>query len=218
MIVETLIVGFVQTNCYVIVDDKAGDAAIVDPGGDAERIVNTVLELGQRLKSDLRVDCVVNTHAHFDHILDNSRLIDHLARLQSAPPRLVAHKQAAPLMAAGGGARWFGLPSVPGREPDVLVDEGDTISLGGHSFQVLHTPGHSPGSISLYSVTAKSVFVGDVIFRRGVGRTDLQGGDWKTLLNSIRDRLLVLPDDTIVYPGHGPATTIGHERESNPFL
>jgi hydroxyacylglutathione hydrolase len=218
MIVETLVVGFVQTNCYVIVDEKGRDAAIIDPGGDAERIVSTVLALGQRLKSDLRVGCVINTHANFDHILDNSRLIDQLARLQTIPPRLVAHKQAAPLMATGGGARWFGLPSVPGREPDELVEDGDTISLSGRPFQVLYTPGHSPGSISLYSAADKSVFVGDVIFRQGVGRTDLQGGDWKTLLKSIRDRLLVLPDDTIVYPGHGPATTIGHERQSNPFL
>lgn len=217
MIVETLIVGLVQTNCYVIADEGTGDAAIVDPGGDAERIVRAVRELGQRLRVDLCVDYVVNTHAHFDHILDNGRLIEQLARLQPTAPSLVAHVQASPLIVAGGGATWFGLRSAPGPAPDLVLSDGDMLSLASHSFRVLHTPGHSPGSISLYCAAEKSVFVGDVLFRQGVGRADLPGGDWSTLLNSIRSRLFALPDETIVYPGHGPATTIGQERQSNPF-
>jgi glyoxylase-like metal-dependent hydrolase (beta-lactamase superfamily II) len=100
----------------------------------------------------------------------------------------------------------------------VQLNDGDTLTVGTCSFQVLHTPGHSLGSISLYGAAEKCVFVGDVLFAQGVGRTDLPGGDWKTLLRSIRERLFALPDDTTVYPGHGPATTIGHERKSNPFL
>lgn len=223
MIVKTLIVGLVQTNCYVIADEETGQMAVIDPGGDVERIVSAVQEVGARVQGRPSVAYVINTHAHFDHVLENGRLLERLARLQragllSAAPELVAHPQAVPLLAMGGGAELFGLPAASSPAPDRLVEDGDVLALGRCTFQVLHTPGHSPGSISLYSSDEKCVFVGDVLFAQGVGRTDLPGGDWKTLLASIRSRLLVLPDDTTVYPGHGPVTTIGRERQSNPFL
>ncbi len=218
MIVETLVVGLLQTNSYVIVDEGSGEGAIIDPGGDAGQILNTVRELDTRLDVDLAIKVVVNTHAHFDHVLDNGKVMEQLSRLSDAPPKLVAHPQAAPLLAAGGGARWFGFQSAPSPEPDLLVEDGDVLSLGQLSFQVMHTPGHSPGSITLYCAEEKALFVGDVLFRQGVGRPDLPGGDWATLMDSIRTRLYTLPDDTVVYPGHGPATTIGQEKKSNPYV
>ena len=223
MIVETRIVGLVQTNCYVIADEETGHMAVIDPGGDVERIVSAVQEVGARVQGRPSVVYVINTHAHFDHVLENGRLLGQLARLrparvQAAGPELVAHPQAVPLLSIGGGAELFGLRPASSPMPDRLVQEGDVLEVGRCAFRVLHTPGHSPGSISLYNADAKSVFVGDVLFAQGVGRTDLPGGDWQTLLASIRNRLFELPDDTIVYPGHGPVTTIGRERQSNPFL
>jgi glyoxylase-like metal-dependent hydrolase (beta-lactamase superfamily II) len=218
MIVKTLVVGLVQTNCYVIADEDTGKVAVIDPGGDVERILSTVEEVGKRCRSEPQVVYVVNTHGHFDHSLENAELLERLARFQHTAPKLVAHTQATTLLAAGGGAAWFGVRSSPGPEPDWMLSDGETLALGGQMFQVLHTPGHSLGSISLYNATEKCVFVGDVLFSQSVGRADLPGGDWKTLLNSIRSRLLSLPEETTVYPGHGPATTIDRERTSNPFL
>jgi hydroxyacylglutathione hydrolase len=218
MIVESLIVGLVQTNCYVVADEETGQMAVIDPGGDVERIVSVVRRVGTQVQADPCVAYVVNTHAHFDHVLENERLLEQLGRLQSTTPVLVAHSKAAPLLATGGGAELFGLRAVSSPQPDRLVNDGDVLSVGHDTFQVLYTPGHSPGSISLYNGNAKSVFVGDVLFAQGIGRTDLPGGDWKTLLASIRSRLFALPDETTVYPGHGPVTTIGRERKSNPFL
>lgn len=218
VIIEALVVGLLQTNCYVIGDEEAREGAIIDPGGDVERILNTVDRLGASLHANLRVKYVINTHAHFDHILGNSRVIQSLSGLQKASPELVVHSQAAPLLAADGGARWFGFASTPSPRPDRLVSDGDVLPLGELSLQILHTPGHSPGSISLYCATAKALFAGDVLFQQGVGRSDLPGGDWATLINSIRNRLFALPDDTKVYPGHGPLTTIGLEKRNNPFV
>jgi hydroxyacylglutathione hydrolase len=187
MIVETLIVGLLQTNCYVIGDEETGQGAVIDPGGHAERILSAVRQVGEKLCAELCVRYVIDTHAHFDHTLENGRLMHGLTRLQDTPPELVAHVQAAPVLAAGGGAGWFGFPSTPSPAPDRLVHDGDVLT-------------------------------GDVLFQRGVGRPDLPGGDWATLMDSIRKRLFALPDDTRVYPGHGPCTMIGVEKRSNPFL
>jgi hydroxyacylglutathione hydrolase len=212
MIVETLVVGLIQTNCYVIAEESTREGAIVDPGGDADQILGAVDRL------QLQVKYVANTHAHFDHTLANGQVMRGLDERQKTPPSLVTHPAAAPLLTQGGGARWFGIPSMPSPEPDLLVNDGDVLPLGHLSFQVLHTPGHSPGSISLYCAAEKVLFDGDVLFRQGVGRTDLPGGHWNTLLHSIQNRLFVLPDDTVVYSGHGPSTTIGWEKRANPFL
>lgn len=210
MRVHTLTVGSLQTNCYVIEVHEEGVGAIVDPGAEPGRILQAV--------NGLKIEYVINTHAHFDHTMANAAVIEALQAQQAQRPELVAHLQAAPRLSAGGGAALFGFPTVPSPDPDRFVDDGDTLLLGTATLQVLHTPGHSPGSISLYSAEDGFVFVGDVLFWRGVGRPDLPGGSWPTLLESIQERLFRLPDATRVYPGHGPSTTIGEERNENPYL
>lgn len=210
MVIETLTVGPLQTACYLIADDTSGEGVLIDPGGDARRIVGAA--------DGYAIRYVINTHAHFDHTMANGSVLAALGRRQTLTPELVAHAQAAPLLAAGGGARLFGFQLPPSPEPDRLVDDGDVLTVGGLALKVMHTPGHSPGSISLYCAAESVVFAGDVLFRRGVGRADLEGGNWGTLMETIRERLFTLPDDTIVYPGHGPPTTIGEERRENPFL
>jgi glyoxylase-like metal-dependent hydrolase (beta-lactamase superfamily II) len=144
--------------------------------------------------------------------------LERLTADQETPPKLVAHVEAVPLLAQGGGAALFGFRMAPSPEPEQIVGEGDVLRLGAHAFTVMCTPGHSLGSVSLYCAAEKVIFVGDVLFRQGVGRSDLPGGSWRALQASIRNRLYALPDDTKVYPGHGPATTIGREKKSNPFV
>jgi hydroxyacylglutathione hydrolase len=210
MIVHTLAVGTLQTNCYVIEAREEKVGAVIDPGAEEQRILDTAAGL------DIRY--VINTHAHFDHTMSNAAVIEGLRLRQRTPPQLVVHALAAPLLATDGGASLFGFRPVPSPPPDLLVADGDTLSLGATVLRVLHTPGHSSGSISLYDNEDGFVFVGDVLFRRGVGRADLPGGSWPTLLESIQTRLLALPDETRVYAGHGPSTTIGEERANNPYL
>jgi hydroxyacylglutathione hydrolase len=210
MLVRALTVGTLQTNCYVIEDAEGGVGAIIDPGAEPGRILRTV--------DGLQIRYVINTHAHFDHTMANAAVMEGLRAQQAALPQLVVHTQAAPLLAADGGAGLFGFRSVPSPKPDQFVGDGDTLSLGSTTLRIFHTPGHSPGSISLYSAEDGALFVGDVLFWRGVGRADLPGGSWSILLESIRSRLFTLPDTTRVYPGHGPPTTIGEERGGNPYL
>ena len=210
MKVTTLVVGLLQTNCYIVADEETAECAVLDPGGNAQTILDAARELS--------VKYVINTHAHFDHAADNGKVLKALRDRQETAPELVCHPDAAPVLTSDGGAAWFGLPPVRSPKPDRFVEDGDELHLGQLVLQVLHTPGHSAGSISLYVAKEKTLFAGDTLFRRGVGRADLPGGDWNTLLHTIRDQLFALPKDTIVYPGHGPATTIGEEREHNPYL
>jgi glyoxylase-like metal-dependent hydrolase (beta-lactamase superfamily II) len=214
MLIKTLVVGLLETNCYVIADSQTGEAAIIDPGGDAPQILSAVAQM----PGQLQVRYVIDTHAHFDHVLGNSEVMEGLTKRQQQFPELVIHPAAAPLLAADGGARWFGFAPVPSPEPDRFVEEGDTLLLGEFALQVMHTPGHSPGSISLYCAAEGLVLVGDVLFRRGIGRVDLPGGSWDVLSHSIRHRLFPLADGTRVYPGHGMPTTIGEEKRGNPFV
>jgi glyoxylase-like metal-dependent hydrolase (beta-lactamase superfamily II) len=215
LIVQTLPVGQLQTNCYLVADAKTGETMVIDPGAESERIYAS---LGTLLQTEATVKYVVNTHAHFDHVRANGPLLEKLRSAQAVPFQLVSHAEAVPLLARGGDATLFGFRVVPSPEPDLVIDEGDVLRLGVYEFLVMHTPGHSPGSISLYCAAEDVVFGGDVLFRQGVGRSDLPGGSWTVLQASIRSRLYTLPDVTTVYPGHGPATTIGGEKKSNPFV
>ena len=205
MIIKRLTVGPIQTNCYVIGDERTGQGAIIDPGGDAADILKVVRELG------LDIVYVIDTHAHFDHSLANA---DVLAKTDA---KLIIHRDEAQLLAQGGGATMFGMS--PGSSPpaDLYLDEGDTITVGDIQLQVLHTPGHTPGSMCLYNAEEGVLFDGDLLFCQGVGRTDLPGGDYHTIVRSL-DRILDLPEETVVYPGHGPETTIGDAKTDNPFI
>jgi glyoxylase-like metal-dependent hydrolase (beta-lactamase superfamily II) len=198
-------VGPLQTNCYIVGCEETKEGAIIDPGGDAKRILAEVERLG------LKIKYVINTHGHFDHTLANKEVV----KATGAP--LAIHSADASMLTQGGGARFFGIIGKASPPADVILDEGQVLTLGQIELQVLHTPGHSPGSICLYSEDEGVLFDGDVLFNMGMGRYDLPGGSYSVLMESIQ-RLLALPDETTVYPGHGPATTIGRERRGNPFL
>lgn len=206
MIVKQLPVGPIQTNCYVAGCEETKEGVVIDPGDEAERILAVVKELG------LTIKYILNTHAHFDHILANGPLVE----ATGAP--LALHPLDLPLLRQSGGASLFGLSAPASPDPDLELAEGDSIRFGTHRLQVLYTPGHTPGHVSFYEAQANLIFDGDVLFAGGIGRTDLPGGDYETLLNSINEKLMTLPDETTVCSGHGPITTIGRERVSNPWL
>ena len=206
MQIVTLPVGMIQTNCYIVGCPKSGEGVVIDPGGHPERILAEIERLG------LSIQYVFNTHAHFDHTDANGAIV----KATGAP--LALHPEDRALLAASGGAALFGLQAQPSPPPDRDLHDGDEIRVGSLNFQVLHTPGHTPGHVCFYEPQEGVLFDGDVLFFRGVGRTDLPGGSWQQLLDSIQRRLFVLPDETVVYSGHGPATTIGDEKRQNPWL
>lgn len=205
MIIETLVVGPLQVNCYIVGDEKTREVIVIDPGGDARDILSMLQQ------HHLTVTAIVNTHAHFDHLFALNEV-----RAATRAPFLL-HTDEEPVLAmAQASALLFGMRIAKPAPADRLLREGDEVSAGAITLKVLHTPGHSQGGICL--LHDKSVFVGDTLFQAGIGRTDLPGGDYATLMRSIRDKLFPLPDDTVVYPGHGPATTMGDEKRWNPFL
>jgi glyoxylase-like metal-dependent hydrolase (beta-lactamase superfamily II) len=206
LIVETMPVGLLQTNCYLAACEETREAVIVDPGGHPERI------LGAVQKNRLRVRYVLNTHGHFDHTEANAAIV----AATGAP--LAAHPLERPLLAMAGGAGYFGLPARPGPAPSRDLVPGEELAVGTLRFQVLYTPGHTPGHVCFYERDQGVLFDGDVLFYQGIGRADLPGGNPQQLIRSIRAVLYALPDETLVYPGHGPATTIGDEKRYNPFV
>jgi glyoxylase-like metal-dependent hydrolase (beta-lactamase superfamily II) len=200
-----LVVGPIQSNCYVLGCERTREAVVIDPGGDADRILITLA------KDKLRCLYIINTHGHFDHSADNKRL------KEVTGAQLLIHPADAPMIlnqSAGGGMWGLHVDNSP--PPDRYLGEGDIITFGDISLKVLHTPGHSPGGISL--VTDKMVFVGDTLFAGSIGRTDFPGGDDEGLLRHVRNKIFTLGDDVVVYPGHGPQTTVGRERKTNPFF
>ena len=212
MIIKMLQVGPIMTNCYIVGCEETKKGAIIDPGGNGDFLLAEVRQLG------LEIKYVINTHGHFDHTLANREVMEGLKKRQQEPPLLAIHRAEEPMLKSGGGAALFGLRGFSSPPVDLYLEEGDVLTLGQVKLKVLYTPGHSVGSISLLNEKEKAVFDGDVLFNMGIGRTDLTGGDFETLMDSIRNKLLTLPDDTVVYSGHGPATTIGRERAGNPFL
>ena len=209
MILKALVVRPFASNCFIVGSENTSEGMIIDPGGDAEDILSAVRQSG------LNIVLIVATHAHFDHIAALKKVKEdtgaefamHEAEAKHPGLHQAITRMFAPLV---GGS--FG--SVP--EPDRLLQEGDVLEIGDLRFTVLHTPGHSPGGISL--VGQGVVFSGDTLFNFGIGRYDFPGCSFDELMHSINVKLMALPDDTIVLPGHGPQTTIGRERQHNPFL
>jgi hydroxyacylglutathione hydrolase len=206
VIVHTLLVGPLQTNCYLVVCPETQAGVVIDPGGDADDIAAIVEQ--QRV----RLVYILLTHAHFDHMGAAAQLV----KMSGAP--LAAHPAEGALLKLGGGGLLFGFFVPPAPPPDVHLAEGQILEVGTLRLHVLHTPGHTPGHVAFHEPAQQVVFDGDVLFAGGIGRTDLPGGNTKQLMDSIHTKLLVLPDETTVYSGHGPVTTIGRERRYNPFL
>ncbi len=206
MIVKQLPVGPIQTNCYIAGCETTKEGVVIDPGDEGDRILAEVKALG------LTIKYILNTHAHFDHIMANGALVEAIG----VP--LAIHPLELPLLRENGGAKLFGIEAPPSPEPDMMLAEGDKITFGEHTFEVLFTPGHTVGHVSFYEAQSNVIFDGDVLFAGGIGRVDLPGGSYEVLMNSINEKLMVLPDDTVVCSGHGPVTTIGRERASNPWL
>lgn len=199
-------------NTYIVTDPATGDCAVIDPGmiaPDEEQAIVNFIE-----SNNLRLTHIINTHLHIDHAAG----ISFLSRRYGAP--VFAHPDDAPLGARiDMQAEMFGIrEKIENVSRTTKLHDGEIIRIGEGELEVIHVPGHSPGSIALYDKTDGFLISGDALFAGSIGRTDLPGGSYESLINGIKTRLLTLPDDTIVYPGHGPATTIGHERRTNPYL
>ncbi|MDY0189290.1 MAG: MBL fold metallo-hydrolase [Desulfuromonas sp.] len=205
MLIRILAVGPLQVNCYLVACPRTKKAMIIDPGDEGENILELLEHDG------LELELVVNTHGHFDHVGANYMV------LEKTGAQLCMHRDDLPLLkVAAQYAESYGLPAVESPEPQRFLVNGDIIKVGDLSFEVIHTPGHSPGGICLYG--EGHLFSGDTLFAGSIGRTDLPGGDLEQLLSHIHSQLMVLPDATVVHPGHGPESTIGREKSVNPFL
>lgn len=205
MILKTLIVGELETNCYILGDEKTREGIIIDPGGEFELIEKTLKEL------NLEIKYIVLTHGHSDHIGALAEL-----KKRTGAQILIHQEDAEMLCEPEKNLSVFSFKLICAPEADRVLKDKDKIKIGKIELEVFHTPGHTKGSISL--LTDKIIFSGDLIFYGSVGRTDIPGGSYQKLLRSIQDNILNKEDDTIIYPGHGPATTVGEERKNNPFL
>ncbi|MEJ2012497.1 MAG: MBL fold metallo-hydrolase [Anaerolineales bacterium] len=201
--------GLAQTNTYLVGDSSSASAIVIDPAWQGDRIARAAADRGWRIGS------IWLTHAHFDHFGGAAGVAD----AYDTPVPVALHPLDLPLWRAMGGAALFGMSAFdPGPEPTIELQAGMQLRIGGETFEVRHTPGHTPGHVIFVNQAIGVVFCGDLIFQQGVGRTDLPGGNWEALLASIREEILVLPDETRLFSGHGPATTVGEERRRNPFL
>ena len=205
MNIETITVGPLAVNCYIVSDPKSNDAVLIDPGSESKRIIN-IIEV-----RNLKLNSIINTHCHIDHIAEVKAIQDHFKA------QFLIHESELPVLNMLGesnglfGIDVSGVPDVSG-----YLSADQEIKIGEHIGTILFTPGHSPGGISLSF--QNHVFVGDCLFKNSIGRTDLHGGNYDELITSIKSKLFTLSDDTIVYPGHGPVTTIEYEKRNNPFL
>ena len=207
MIHEILPVGPLQCNCSVIGDEASREAIVIDPGDQVDDVLNLIQKHGLIVKQ------IVVTHAHIDHVGGAMKL-----RAATGAPILLNQNDQALLKMLDLQAAWIGV-AAPGKvEIDQSLGQADTVKAGSLAASVLHTPGHTEGSICLYFAPEKKLIAGDTLFAGSIGRTDLPGGSFDKIMRSIHEKVLALPDETIVVPGHGPLTTIGEERETNPFL
>jgi len=200
--------GPVQTNAYLVADSETKEAVVIDPAWDG----HTILEEAQ--KRGWRIGHLWYTHAHFDHIGGAGAIADVLNPL----PLVALHPNDHVLWRAGGGGALFGFDIDPGPEPTIDFVHGQILKLGSYEFEVRFTPGHTTGHCVLYVASESVCFCGDLIFNGSVGRTDLPGGNWGTLVKSIKEQIFTMPDDTRLLSGHGPETTVGEERMNNPFV
>jgi len=207
MIHEILPVGMLQCNCSIFGDEQSREAIVVDPGDNIPEIQKILARHG------LRVKAIVITHAHIDHIGGAARL-----KQATGAPVYMNENDAVLRDQLEMQAAWLGMPTPERTEIDTPAREGDVLQLGAAQFQILETPGHTQGSISLWIPSENKLVAGDTLFQESIGRTDLPGGNSRRILQSIRDKLFTLPEDATVIPGHGDETTIGHEKRFNPFV
>ena len=207
--IESFVFGPVQENTYVVYDDS-GEAVVVDPGcyENFEQMALTGFVAENRLK----ITRIINTHCHFDHVLGNE-----FAKSTFRAPLAIPEGEKATLAAVKAYAPSYGFSRYQEAEVDQYLTENDVITFGDITLDILLVPGHSPGHLAFYDKSSKICLGGDVLFNGSIGRTDLPGGNHQTLINSIRQKMFMLPDDVVVYCGHGPTTTIGHEKQTNPF-
>jgi hydroxyacylglutathione hydrolase len=205
--VRGVVVGLFQENCWVVGSRLRGEACVIDPGDEPEEILALARDMG------VKITRVLASHAHLDHIMAASAIVEATGAPFLLHAADVPIAENMPLSAR----MWLGQEVPPAPQPDGFPTDGQDIEVAGVTLRVIHTPGHTPGSLSLYAAEAHLLFSGDTLFRESIGRTDLPGGDTGAILSSIRQRLFVLPDDTRVLPGHMLETTIGHERRHNPY-
>ncbi|RNC64956.1 MAG: MBL fold metallo-hydrolase [Desulfuromonadales bacterium] len=207
MIFDIVVVGPLGVNCFILGCEETKVGVVVDPGAEVERILDRMKALG------LTIRTVINTHGHFDHVGANKQL------LEATGAKLMIHREDVPFLGrAADVASMYGLATENSPQPDELLEDGRAVAFGNYSLKVLHTPGHTPGGCCLYLASEGKLISGDTLFAESVGRTDFPGSSHEALMESIRTKLLTLPDETQVFPGHGPATTIGRERRYNPYL
>jgi hydroxyacylglutathione hydrolase len=207
MIFETVEVGPLGVNCFILGCETSREGVVIDPGGDVGRIVEIVN------RHNLKIRYIINTHGHFDHVGGNLQAVKAFVA-----PLLIHESDAAMLGRAAEVARMYGMQGENSPAADGFLTENMEIVFGSHRLKVLHTPGHTQGGCCLYLEAEKKVITGDTLFADSIGRTDLPGGSHEQLLASIKTRLFPLPDEVTAYPGHGPKTTIGHEKRHNPYF
>ena len=199
--------GTLMANCIIAGDKKTKEGIVIDPGGSPSKIIKYIKHSG------LKIIYIVNTHSHFDHVEANEEI-----KAFTGADILIHEKEAAMLTNLTPMGRMFGMEVKNSPPADKTLQDKDKIAVGNLIFEVIHTPGHSPGGICLYEKNNSILISGDALFAQGIGRTDLPGGSYKNLIDSIKTKLFKLPKETKVYPGHGPETTIGNEIKYNPFL
>jgi glyoxylase-like metal-dependent hydrolase (beta-lactamase superfamily II) len=206
--IVNFILGPVETNTYLIADEASGEAVVIDPADQGDLIVREATRRGWRIGN------IWLTHAHFDHLAGAAGVADRC----SPPPPVALHPEDYPLWRMQGGAAFFGMRIDPGPEPTIDLIPGQSLHVGGNELEVRFAPGHTRGHVMFYCSVTRVLFCGDVIFQGSIGRTDLPGGDYDTLIASIHSQVMTLPDETRLLSGHGPESTVGIERRSNPFL
>lgn len=207
MIQKGLTVGLLEVNCYILGDEETKEAVVIDPGGDEEDILEALQN------AQLHLKYIIDTHGHFDHVDANQPL------KEKTGAQIAIHEaDAAMLSQPSAEAMFFTGNRLRSSQADILLKEGDILSFGPFRLKVLHTPGHTPGGISLVMEGHPYVYVGDLLFAGSIGRTDFPGGSFDKLVQAVRTKIFPLGDNYTVYPGHGPVTTVGHERKYNPFF